>query len=1220
MTTTDTPSPGGTTLLPGSGASLLVRSELMQGYVTAQAIPTAGAQLAAVANSQGIVQIFTLGDGGQVFNLYPSADSQTGWSVRPLRVPVAVQHLAVGTEIDGTVVVLACGSDNALYWKTDEPYSAWQNLGQPFGALTVQALRTGYDSTGRLMFQAIVTFPDLTQGVVRVYPRRAESPWDYVSQAIDGMLYDCVPGVAGGAPGTFLTCSDTERNNTNLTFYEEHQVQGRTFYAGSMDDILALSGTVNRSGRTEIFGLSEEGEAWYVDQDAPEGQNLVGLSTNFAGEQVTFGCIQACLLRPDDSGLPDAVQLLGVARDGTLYFANQQVTTENGLWWSPLVSLGEGLQSSAGSLTACRDAGGFTQCFAATTSGQLIHFWQDAATDWHSSVVAISYEGDLVDLVTYSSEVTVLDASGSPMPAQPMEVSAADTLNVTINGTNCVIGPGRSFSCETNGAGRVTIVTPTTDFGVAAFTVATALIPDGALTIAPDRYVQDALYPESPEVLATTLSTQTYVDANGATQPLIDMGLYGAYVPDVSQAVWSSMSLAMPEQGDAQATAKLVSKRGDTSGVQVMGRGQHGGRIDVNRVPDQFWHLEFVEGGVRYHRLRDRAECDAVAAKYAVSGGARATRSTGSKPTWGSMWNAVKRGAAEVQHVVVSVYSTVVTETGEIVRRIESQIQTMVKGILQDFANFVVGTIKEVFDLVQGVFDAIAVGMDKLLGWLGSPFDWSAVLSTHDTISGFLSNFMTTLLPGMVTQVKDVVDGFLDNVASAIPDLGEGGNQSVGATQAATMSQAGKAPGPSSNWMQNQVLNAGGGAPTAAPNVNAPPTDSDPIGTFIQTALRDLGSTFDTLVAECSAILASSRSAGEVTPNQILTAFAKMAAEGVVLSVKAVVDLAFDFLIFLVDSLSAVATTPWHIPVVSKLYKRLVGKEMTLLDVTSLALALPLTIAARVAGIDLSGLTLLSRNVRAMAMVLTPAQWFGRAPVDEATRSRLREVGFDETSSTLEQISYVMGFLYGIAQLFFAGFTWLYAIDAFKNKWVKCIPAIVALVVLAFSCPLWQGWPETGFDAAALACWAIALVLWAICQALPAGVGLFAKSTPETTPLLGGKAATSAVDKVTGGVGTVGGVILLVAYVIEGFYEGASADYLPGASTEERWLDVAAKFAQNALGTLPTLGMMFSWNLFDPYGKPAYALASVVGAGGAAAIGVIRAGVNANNKNLNHVI
>lgn len=1222
--TTDTPSasPGGTTLSAGAGASLLVRSELMQGYVTARAIPSAGAQLAAVTDDRGVVQLFTLGDGGQIFNLYPSADKTTGWGVRPLRAPVAVQHLAVGTELDGTVMVLVSGSDNTIWWKTDAPFSAWQSLGQPFGTCTVQALRSGYDDTGRLVLQAIVTFPDRTHGVLRVYPRRAESPWDYVSQFIDGMLYDCVPGVSvGGEVGTFLTCSDAARNATHLTFYQEHQVEGRTYYKSSLDDILALSGTVNRSGRTEIFALTEEREAWYVDQDAPEGQNLVWLSTNYSGQRVHFGCIQACLFRPDDANLPDAAQLLGVATDGTLYACNQQVTRESGRSWSPLVALGAGLQSSRGSIVACRDSGGFTQCFAATTSGELIHFWQDAGTIWHSSVVAISYEGELVDLVTYSSEVTVLDESGTGLPGQTMEVSAADILQVTINGTNCVIGPDRSFTCQTNGAGRVTIVTPTTDFGVAAFRVATPVIPDGALIIAPDRYVQDALYPESPQVLADTLSTQTYIAADGSTQPLIDMGLYGAYVPDVSEAVWNSMSLAQPLQGDTAATAKLVSRRGDTSGVSVMAKGQQGGRIDIDRVPDQFWHIEFEKGGPRFRRLQDRAACDAVVAKIGSIGGRRAARSTGSKPTWGSLWGAVKRGAADVRHVVVSVCSTVVTETQEIVRRIEAQIQTAVAGVLQGFANFVVGTIKEVFDLVQGVFDAIAVGMDKLLGWLGSPFDWSSILRTHDTISGFLSGFLTTVLPGMVTEVKGVVDQFLEHVADSIPDLGAGGSQTIGESQSAAMSQAEKAPGPSSNWMQNQVLNAGGGVPSSVPGVTAPPSDDSPIETFIQTALRDLGSTFDTLVQEFNAIVASNRSAGGVTPNDILAIFTKMVAEGLVLAVKGVVDLAFDFLTFLVDTLATVATTPWHIPVVSKLYKRLVGKEMTLLDLASLAFALPLTISARVAGIDLSGLTLLARNVRSMSMVLTPAQWFGREPVDAVTFKRLREAGFDDEPSALTTISYAMGLLYGVGQLFFAGVGWLYAVDALTGKWVKCIPAFLAICVLAFSCPLWRGWPDTAFDGAALVCWAIALILWGICQALPAVVGLRASPGPgEHAPLTGGKAATSVVDKVTAGVGTIGGVLLLVAYVIEAVLEGRSEDYMPGASPGDRALDIGTKFAQNALGTLPTVTMPCAWHVFDPWGKGIYALAAVGGAAGAASISLIRTVLNSRNSQLNHVI
>jgi hypothetical protein len=1239
-------SAGGTSVASAQGASFLVRSELMQNYTTAQAF-SSSPNLASALDAEGDVQLFSVGSTGEVFNVFPSERAENGWGIRPLHAPVAVTELAVGTEPGGTVVLLVCGSDSHIYWKSDETWSAWIDLGQPFGQMTVQALRVGYDRNGEVIFQAIATqsYPQ-NQIVVRIYPRQADNPWDYVSTYIQGEIYDCAPGSGAFGDGAFVSSADELRQNTNVSFYQDHQILGRTVYEEAIDEIVALAGVRDGGGTTQLFLMSEQGQAGFVEELAERPDNLTLFTTNYLGQAVQFACIRASRLVGEGGDGESPLQFFGIATDGTLYSCRQQLPTpalppvelpdapqaaaaEEGappaLSWSPLIALGDGLRATADSLAVCRDSQGYTRCFALTTEGVLLQFWQDASTDWKAEPITVAYEGELVDFPTYSTEVTVLDTDGNPVPSQVLQISAADALGVDVNGVPASIGPQRSVTCTTNTAGRVTVTTPTGTLGVPAFQVAASFLAGGVLTIAPDRYVQspEYLYPATAAELQSTLSTATYTDENGNQQPLI-ASTYDTYLPDASQAIWQSMSLGVPETGDEAAAARFVSRRGDTRGVQVMAPGSFGDRIDVAKVAPQFWRIEFLEKGkgVRFHVLRDEAHYREVVAELAA--GVEPARDSFSihlsKPDWGTLWHSVRTEAAELKNIAVATISTIESETVSVVRRIETTIQTAVENALQGLVSYVVDTVRQVFDLAQGVLQALAADFEKLYRWIGSLFDWESIVAAHSSIARILTTFLNYQLPNTLCEVEQTVDDFFERFTiptdtTGLPD------QTLGAGYSSAVAEAGQAPGPSSNWMQNQVLNSGGGNPASAP-ATAPPPDASPLETFEQQVVTELGGLYDMLVAQLDAALAEGRSATDLSPGQILELAGKMVANDLLAAAQTASDLAFDFAGFVVATVGQVAVTPWHIPLLSKLYKQKLGAEMSVLDLTALALALPTTVFAKAAGIDLATLTAVATNVELLNRHLTPAQLMGRAPVDEATLGRLRADGFVVTNTN--EASQVLGFIYGSGLLIYSPFACLLTLDKLKNKWVKIIPVFLALVVLAFSFPLWGGLPSTAYDGLTLGCWALSFLLWFSCTALPSVPDFLPArpGNPQTQPLLPGNlpAAPPVMDLVTGLFGLIGGAFLLGGYVVQTIVEAASGDYLPDASPEVKAGDLTLKLVQNCLGALPTVLLLLNWVPFKPYGKPALAGVAVVGAAGSGVCSLVRVGANILENQVNHVI
>ncbi|HSF38904.1 MAG TPA: hypothetical protein VLT87_03865, partial [Thermoanaerobaculia bacterium] len=529
--------------------------------------------------------------------------------------------------------------------------------------------------------------------------------------------------------------------------------------------------------------------------------------------------------------------------------------------------------------------------------------------------------------------------------------------------------------------------------------------------------------------------------------------------------------------------------------------------------------------------------------------------------------------------------------------------------------------VRQVFDLAQGVLQALAADFEKLYRWIGSLFDWSSIVTAHTAIANILNTFVHTQLPATLNELEQKVDGFFEQFTTQGVDTGSLGSQTLGDGYSSATEQAGQAPGPSSNWMQNQMLNSGGGNPASTPATSAP-SDASPLETFEQQAFAELGGLYDTLVAQLNAALAQGKSAPDLSPNQILELAGTMVANDLLAAAQTVSDLAFDFAEFVVATVGQVAGTPWHIPVISKLYKQKLGAEMSVLDLTALALALPTTVFAKAAGIDLATLTAVAANVELLNRHLTPAQLLGREPVDEATLARLRADGFDSTDVTAA--SQVLGFIYGSGLLIYSPFACLLVLDKIKNKWVKIVPVFLSLVVLAFSFPLWTGLPSASYDWITVGCWAIGFLLWFTCNALPSVPDFLPPKplSPQNQPLLPNNlpATTPVMDLVTGLFGLVGGGFLLGGYVIQAVVEAASDDYLPDATTAEKAGDITFKLVQNCLGVLPTVLLPLNWVPLKPYGKPALAGLTVVGVAGAGVCSLVRVGANILENQVNHVI
>jgi hypothetical protein len=991
----------------------LVRSELME-YSTVANVLSASPTLGSAIDGDGNPQVFSLGTDGDLYAIFADPETLTGWGVSKLRAPTTLVCFAAGRDLRGDVVVFAAGANNHVYWMSSRRWSTWRDLGLPLGLdCAVKAIKATIID-GQLVAMAQIYFakePLPRAQVVRIDRRGEETSWDYVSSplSLGSELYDFMPGAAPTGHGAFVSASMADRNSADVLFYEDQRRIGRTFTSSKTENYLALDGVQTANGETALFLLDSAQAAWFLDTNESRSDTA---PVQISGS-ATLLCIRGSIQAGSDGQLLEA---FGVGTNGNLYLARQHLVPDGSgglkVEWGQMLDLGGELYKSAANLTVCRDAQGHSQCFAVGSEGSLVQFWENEDREWKIRPVTVAYDGEVVTVPGYTTDIGLIGAYDVPLVAELVTVATSVDTRATINGRTYSTGPHNPIQCRTNAAGRVTVAVATSVLGTPSITVKCgALSPGDVLSIRPDRYIQDELLaPGDPAALQTMLINQQ-VDVGGTMQPLIPLSEqqspdFQTNMTAASAAIYQGLALGVPVAGDAAQSKLLVHPRGDLGSVCIL-RGEDAkdpDRIDTERVPDQHWSIGFAGGKLRYRRFQDGAEAEAAIAALRSRALADSAQAKGSgdffhKPDWGDLWRSVRRGAATLVEAVVSTkYVRTVFEAGEkIVKQIGTAIHVMIDSVTHVF-DYVMGKVQQVFDLVGAVFDAIAVPFQRLFQWLGSLFDWSSILLVKNTLKAFAGKGMQGL-SGRLTGLQSTIDAKLTELIEKLAagmNLGEMGEKSLaGEAEAAASKSSEKAPGPSTNWVETQIVNAQGGAGGLL-EVSKDVVDGMlAVEKFLGDTVSAVEATFLRVWTSLSQWMQEKqRDLSKLTAKDLILLAGKLATEGVLTLLQTMVNAVFAMIQAVLQGLSSFIQHEWHVPVLSKLYEKISGSPLSLLDALCLAVAVPATVATKLL---YKGTLPFTSDVLPVLSSLTPAQFLGAAPIDSATRSQMLSVGLLQT-------------------------------------------------------------------------------------------------------------------------------------------------------------------------------------------------------------------------------
>jgi len=620
----------------------------------------------------------------------------------------------------------------------------------------------------------------------------------------------------------------------------------------------------------------------------------------------------------------------GVDPQGKLFYAACPAGSEaSAAAWSPPVPL---LPSVDGFAFFLNPGAGNSVLFAHVSGQELVQLTQDPATgEWtqRSILLPSTATGDVAVFHTFTSHLTVTGDGGFGVPNAAVAVTATTAASVYINDVYYRLSPTVAVNATTDEAGVLTVVQETQSLAAVCFRVALAGAPEVVAEVNP---MQNALATLATVKTGADLAGVQVTNADGTRQPLVPSSVSADDTDAVARSVaqFVKINAGLPQDGSPRAA-------GSGSAAAPAAPAARSAPAAALAVP-RTWGVSFADGGVAYHEGDDAVRRFGATAAFAtptLAGGAMADADAGSaiRMAAGDFFRWVKDAFDDVEHFVV--------QEAEGAYHFLARIGNAVYDVLLD-------TVAAVVHAVEFVFNRIEVFFEDLIKWLGFLFEWGDILRTHAVLKNLFSRYLAKCvgelggargqLQSAFTQVEHFIDGWA-GIADHVP--ASLGGATLNGTAAANPPVRGLNT-PQSNWgVYHLKHNAANGSTTARPNAGV-------LGD-VAAVLQPLADALDREREVFQAALDSFRSEvidriQELSLAQVLKAVVAIIADALLESVENVLLAAVDVLAALVGGVMDALNATIEIPVLSWLYRKVTGDDLSLLDATCLVAAIPVTL------------------------------------------------------------------------------------------------------------------------------------------------------------------------------------------------------------------------------------------------------------------------------------
>lgn len=557
------------------------------------------------------------------------------------------------------------------------------------------------------------------------------------------------------------------------------------------------------------------------------------------------------------------------------------------------------------------------ELYLVTGDKSIQHYWQDGATTlWKQQVINVPDQNEVIEFNSYTTHLHFEDDKGKSLAGEKVRITASEWTYVIINGFVYSLDQHASAEVSIDIMGNVTIITMTDDIDCPVYHL-TADWLDNTLNIYSNGKITKGL---SNIKSADDLKNARTADGKTVlADQSFDNDTLAAVANNISQLAEKGNELKNNTSNEGLLSS---STSGQYTFTAVERKGVlHNGRLAMNKLPDNF---RLTYGDTDALALVGSGDFFDVI-KSAVGDGLRYL-----EEFVDSAINAVKKGYIELKNGVRF-----------ILQQIDEGLQ-FVLSIGDKVLNIVLDTLGAVFKALNWVLKLIGIDLEKILEWLGRIIGWTDVLETSDKLCELINNGFDMIACTSNVMRDKVADVFRqlelaiadEDIVNRLGDVGKS-NRTDGRMPALQ--------DPGANLCNYHLIHSKPATVTEG--------SKGEIADAIEQAFKDLisdgiltGQKTLSMIGELFENISTD------TIGQSITRLMQIMAVAVLEEVKHGLMALLSISNVLIKAIKALVNLKMNIPILGGLLKPLLGgRELTILRVTSIVIALPLRIIYRLA-------------------------------------------------------------------------------------------------------------------------------------------------------------------------------------------------------------------------------------------------------------------------------
>lgn len=351
----------------------------------------------------------------------------------------------------------------------------------------------------------------------------------------------------------------------------------------------------------------------------------------------------------------------------------------------------------------------------------------DSGGVYRREIIEIDGDADVTETTTYRAGVTITTSDKVGVSGQPVSVSSSDEIEVTINGSPSIVGPGNSAVATTDGTGSIWLTTTLGDSLYApVFTFTSALLKNGQLELRPDADTHAYLSGVTAgDLVGQNVLNPEHDNQKDATEVVNAL----KQVVGIAAAAYNR-----PDDGPAGSVI-LVSQPGVRWGA--LQQRAAADLIAPQGPAGQAWRFSARSGKPRFELMTAANAATLLSERIAV-GCAHVRAPLGFNPFSSDDWeNAFDSVASALSSVVDIVYDG-----------LKAAVTFMVNG-LEFVVDAVIDGAAKVFDLVTAIFDAVGTALGTVVGWIldqiGFLFGWDDIKRQRDNFKAWAQHLINAI-------------------------------------------------------------------------------------------------------------------------------------------------------------------------------------------------------------------------------------------------------------------------------------------------------------------------------------------------------------------------------------------------------------------------------------------------------------------------------------------